>query len=201
MNQLSDLLLSMTSSVSDLGIALKAYHAKNKSKLADKDLVIKTLQKEIETLKSEKNDVDKHILSEKDLQISKLQEEIKNASSSKDEQISKLQKESDEATEMYLKASEEKDRTQKLLYTEMNKVDQIQMELELAERERDIALRKQGINSEQKQFLAKMEHEGYKINETIERIEHISDMIKDILAEETDEGDDEAHSEKMLEKA
>ena len=104
------------------------------------------------------------------------------------EKLDKLQKEADEAAEMYLKTSEEKDRIQKLLYAEMNKVDQIQMELELAERERDIALRKQGINSEQKQLLAKMEHEGYKINE--ERIEHISDMIKDILAEETAEDDD-----------
>lgn len=201
MNQLSDMLLSMTSSVSDLGAALKAYIAKNKSQLADKDIIIKTLQTEVETLKSAQNNTDKQLSSEKDAEIKKLQEEIKNASSHKDEQIAKLQKEADEATEMYLKVSEEKDRTQKLLYTEMNKVDQIQMELELAERERDIALRKQGINSEQKQFLAKMEHEGYKINETIERIEHISDMIKDILAEEMDEDDSETHDERMLEKA
>ena len=183
MNQLSDMLLTMTSSVSDLGTALKAYIAKNKLQMAEKEETIKLLEEEIKQLTSQQNDDSAKVVSEKD------------------SQIDKLQKEADEATEMYLKTSEEKDDIQKKLYTEMNKVDQIQMELELAERERDIALRKQGINSEQKQLLAKMEHEGYKINETIERIEHISDMIRDVLLEETEEDEPSSHKEEQLEKA
>ena len=183
MNQLSDILFAMTSSVSELGAALKTYIAKTKAQLSEKDMTIAELKNELETLRIQ------HA------------ENAAQQNGNDHEKLDKLQKEADEAAEMYLKTSEEKDRIQKLLYAEMNKVDQIQMELELAERERDIALRKQGINSEQKQLLAKMEHEGYKINETIERIEHISDMIKDILAEETAEDDDAVSKEKLLENA
>lgn len=183
MNQLSDMLLTMTSSVSDLGTVLKAHIAKNKLQLAEKHATIEKLENEIKLFRAEQDNASAEADAEKDVQIDK------------------LQKEADEATEMYLKTSEEKDDIQKKLYTEMNKVDQIQMELELAERERDIALRKQGINSEQKQLLAKMEHEGYKINETIERIEHISDMIRDILLEETEEDTPVSSKEKHLAEA
>lgn len=102
----------------------------------------------------------------------------------KDKIIADLKNRVEEA-ELTKTLSEEKAaHNQKMLYAEMNKVDKIQMELELATRERDIALRKQGITNEQKQLLVKMEHEGYKINETLERIEHISDMIKGLLEEE-----------------
>lgn len=90
------------------------------------------------------------------------------------EEASKLQKDSQQQTEYH----------QKLLYAEMSKVDNMQVELELAQRERDIALRKQGITSEQKQLLVKMEYESYKINETIERIDHIATMVRTILETE-----------------
>ena len=103
---------------------------------------------------------------------------------SKDKIITDLKNRVDEI-ELTKNLTEEKAiYNQKMLYLEMNKVDKIQMELELATRERDIALRKQGITNEQKQLLVKMEHEGYKINETLERIEHISDMIKELLETE-----------------
>ncbi len=71
--------------------------------------------------------------------------------------------------------------THALLQKEMVKVDTMQMELELAQRERDIALRKQSMTPEQKQLFVKLEYENYKIYETIERIDYISDELKKIL--------------------
>lgn len=71
--------------------------------------------------------------------------------------------------------------TYTLLQKEMVKVDTMQMELELAQRERDIALRKQSMTPEQKQLFVKLEYENYKIYETIERIDYISDELKKIL--------------------
>ena len=91
----------------------------------------------------------------------------------------------EEALSLQKSAEDKANQHQKLLYAEMNKVDAMQVELELALRERDMSLRKHGITPEQKQLLVKMEYEGYKINETLERIEHISDMIKNILVTET----------------
>jgi hypothetical protein len=71
--------------------------------------------------------------------------------------------------------------TYALLQKEMVKVDTMQMELELLQRERDIALRKQSMTPEQKQLFVKLEYENYKIYETIERIDYISDELKKIL--------------------
>jgi hypothetical protein len=76
--------------------------------------------------------------------------------------------------------------TYRLLQKEMVKVDTMQMELELSQRERDIALRKQSMTPEQKQLLVKLEYENYKIYETIERIDYISEELKKILGEEND---------------
>jgi hypothetical protein len=90
----------------------------------------------------------------------------------------------DKVTELKIQneALEEKyQATYQLLQKEMVKVDTIQMELELAQRERDIALRKQSISPEQKQLLIKLEHENYNIKEAIERIDYISQSLKQIL--------------------
>lgn len=76
--------------------------------------------------------------------------------------------------------------TYRLLQKEMVKVDTMQMELELSQRERDIALRKQSMTPEQKQLLVKLEYENYKIYETIERIDYISEELKKILGEKND---------------
>jgi hypothetical protein len=73
-----------------------------------------------------------------------------------------------------------------LLQKEMVKVDTMQMELELAQRERDIALRKQSLTPEQKQLLIKLEHENYKINESIERIDYISEALRKILTSQVE---------------
>ena len=40
MNQLSDILFAMTSSVSELGAALKTYIAKTKAQLSEKDMTL-----------------------------------------------------------------------------------------------------------------------------------------------------------------
>lgn len=76
---------------------------------------------------------------------------------------------------------EKSNKTYKMLQKEMVKVDTMQMELELAQRERDIALRKQSMTAEQKKLLIKLEHEHYKINEVVERIDYISDSLRTIL--------------------
>gem|GEM_PF-5488956 len=85
------------------------------------------------------------------------------------------------------KALEEKyQTTYALLQKEMVKVDTIQMALELAQRERDVALRKQSLTPEQKKLLVKLEHENYKINEAIERIDYISETLGKIIAPNTE---------------
>ncbi|MFT6073073.1 MAG: hypothetical protein ACJA1M_000837 [Alphaproteobacteria bacterium] len=85
--------------------------------------------------------------------------------------------------ESKIQALEEKyQSTYRLLQKEMVKVDTMQMALELAQRERDIALRKQSITLEQKKLLIKLEHENYKMNEAIERIDYISDSLRKVIA-------------------
>ena len=94
------------------------------------------------------------------------------------------------AEELQKQAEEKMIEQQKLLYTEMSKVDEIQLELQVAQKERDLALRKSGITPEQKQLLVKMEYESYKINETLERIDHISDMLSGILNDDLQDKQD-----------
>jgi hypothetical protein len=85
------------------------------------------------------------------------------------------------------------------LQKEMLKVDTMQMELELLQRERDIALRKQSLSPEQKQLLVKLEYENYKIHETIERIDYISDTLRKILGEDHKDDTDIKKTKKINE--
>lgn len=106
------------------------------------------------------------------------------------EKISHLENQNNSLEQQYQK-------TYQSLQKEMLKVDTMQMELELLQRERDIALRKQSLSPEQKQLLVKLEYENYRINETIERIDYISDTLKTIVGD-TDENNTKNHTSETI---
>lgn len=79
---------------------------------------------------------------------------------------------------------EEKAILQKRLFAEMDKVDKMQMELEITTKERDIAIRNKGLSEEQKKILIKVEHEYLKLTHTLEHMEHIDMLLEKIIQEE-----------------
>ncbi|MEM6602776.1 MAG: hypothetical protein AAF621_01890 [Pseudomonadota bacterium] len=159
MTSQQDIFLELVTSIKILQQAVRARFAETTQALKQKDAQIFELKAKINAL--EKNN--------KSGQLRELESQLQELSDERD------------------KVTSEKHEAQKLLYAEMNKVDKIQMELELAEREKNIALRNQGINSEQKKLMMRLERENFKIEEALERIEYISDIVQSILEDEATE--------------
>jgi hypothetical protein len=71
------------------------------------------------------------------------------------------------------------------LYKQYNQavedVDRILMQLEVARRERDVALRNQGLNPQQKQAIARLERDVYRVSEALERVDGIRSDVRKMI--------------------
>lgn len=60
-------------------------------------------------------------------------------------------------------------------------VDRILMQLEVTRRERDVALRNQGLSAVQKQSIARLERDTYRVAEALERVSSIREDVRKML--------------------